>query len=400
MPLPYKLGDHGPEIDAWQEWFGRKFASYAPPRDAYYGSDEVRAVTEMQRRVGLPQTGRFDQATASHPKVAYPGYKPREHRPIWVYSAPGSGVSWDVGPPFDVGERCKKVLNLNHQPVGYAIGGYLGLMGGDPSLSYDDVIASEGVELERLLGVNPDVQEAMRLRRADARAAVAVELWFIGYSQSADGMKRAVARLFGPGGPYELLVDRINGVIVFGDPTTPGTGIARLVWTSPDWLNKLTHVINNQSPTADFYGIAADSIRPLFYEWFVKAETELPFVIYTGQIIIPALLNLVAPFLGGLAGGGLASLMAVPILAGASGVPAAALTPIVGGVLNARSTPNPDLIKLLSVQGILTNLPQLLGLLAAMPGIAVHGDYYAPKPEFGGRSGVDVAYDIVAGFRR
>jgi hypothetical protein len=60
----------------------------------------------------------------------------RPHRPIWCYSAPGSGVPWWVGPPFDLGEWCKATLNLNHQPVGYDIGGYLGFMGGDPSLSY------------------------------------------------------------------------------------------------------------------------------------------------------------------------------------------------------------------------------------------------------------------------
>jgi peptidoglycan hydrolase-like protein with peptidoglycan-binding domain len=381
MPLPYKLGSHGPEIDAWQEWFNRAFASYAPPKDGYYGGDEARAVRELQRRLGLPQTGIFDEVTAA--KAKFPGVKAREHRPIWVYTAPGSGVPWWVGPPFDLGEWCKQVLNLNHQPVGYPIGGYLGLMGGDPGLSYNDVINAQGAELERLIAACPDLTNP------------AVEFWFVGYSQSADGMKRAVERLFGAGGRFERLRPRINGIITFGDPTKPGTGIARLVWTAPDWITKLTHCITNVSPTPDFYAEAADNIRPLFYEWFVRAETELPFVIYTGQIIIPALLNLVAPFLGALT-----SPLAVPILAGATGIGSDMLGPLIGGVLGSKEKPNPELIKLLSVQGVLTNLPALVGLLGAMPGIAVHGDYHAPKPEFGGRSGFQVGCDVVAGFRR
>jgi hypothetical protein len=127
----------------------------------------------------------------------------------------------------------------------------------------------------------------------------------------------------------------------------------------------------------------------------------MSFITYSAEIVIPALLNLVAPFLGGMPGmTGLSSPLAVPILAGASGVAPGLLSTVIGGVMGSNEAPDPQLIQLLSVQGILTNLPAMLGLLTAMPGIAVHGDYYAPKPEFGGRSGFDVGYDIVAGFRR
>lgn len=34
MPLPYKLGDHGPEIRFWQDWFQRDYHAYAPLADA------------------------------------------------------------------------------------------------------------------------------------------------------------------------------------------------------------------------------------------------------------------------------------------------------------------------------------------------------------------------------
>lgn len=64
MSLPYRLGDNGPEIVAWQNWFDAMYAAYAPPIDGYYGDDEVTAVNEMQRRLGLTQTGVFDERTA------------------------------------------------------------------------------------------------------------------------------------------------------------------------------------------------------------------------------------------------------------------------------------------------------------------------------------------------
>lgn len=384
--MPLQLGDRNETVRRWRQVMAAMFPAYARmlgPLVADTDEFGTRARSwqqEYERRTGQVRDGIVSDQDLADLKIVRP------HRPIWCYSAPGSGVPWWVGPPFDLGEWCKAVLNLNHQPIGYPIGGYLGLMGGDPAFSYLDVCAALDAELERLLGINPDINNPD------------FELWGFGYSQSADAIKRAMARLFGPGGKYEHLRPRINGIIAFGDPTKPNTGIARLDWTAPDWLTALTHDITNESPTPDFYAEAADHIRPLFYQWFIRAETELPFVIYTAQIIIPALLNLIAPFLGGLAG--LGSPLALPILAGATGAPLEALAPIVGGVLGSREKPNPELIKLLSVQGLLTSAPDLIALLAALPGIAIHGDYYAPKPEFGDRSGLQVGQDIVAGFRR
>jgi hypothetical protein len=61
MPLPYRLGSHGPEILSWQKWFKRYASSYAPPIDGYYGSDEAKAVSEMRRRLKMPP-GDFDAA--------------------------------------------------------------------------------------------------------------------------------------------------------------------------------------------------------------------------------------------------------------------------------------------------------------------------------------------------
>lgn len=76
------------------------------------------------------------------------------------------------------------------------------------------------------------------------------------------------------------------------------------------------------------------------------------------------------------------------------------MSSLLGGVLGSTEAPNPKLIELLSVQGLLTSLPDLIGLIGALGGLQVHGDYYAPKSEFNGRSGLQVGYDIIAGFRR
>lgn len=82
MSLPYRVGDSGPEIVAWQNWFGLMYASYAPPVDGYYGSDEVAAVKEMQRRLGLPQSGSFDETTAAKAGYRADGnYGPRPVKP-------------------------------------------------------------------------------------------------------------------------------------------------------------------------------------------------------------------------------------------------------------------------------------------------------------------------------
>ena len=392
MPLPYKLGSNGAEVLEWGKWFAKKYASYAAPADGYYGYAERDAVSELQRRLGIPVTGVFDELTAAKSGYkALGGGTPQTgpYRPIWFYSAPGSGAPWHIGPAFDTGEWVKKTFNLNHQPVGYPIGGYLGFMGGDPGLSYNDVITAEKVELARLIRTNPDLKNPN------------VEFWFSGYSQSADGMRRALAELFGNSGEFAHLRPRINGVINFGDPsrhagrtkvgnTPKGSGIAR--YTAPQWLEDLTWSI---SSNGDFYSACDDTIRPLFYEWFIKAETELPFVIYTGQIIIPALLNLVAPFLGGIA-----SPLASGILSGATGLGGGLINSMLGGISSSSEPPNPELVKLLSVQGVLTNLPQLIKLVASLGGLQEHGNYSAPRPEFGNRSGVMVACDIVKDFRR
>lgn len=396
--VPYKLGSNDAntngEITTWGKWFAKKYESYAAKPDGYYGYDEVRAVSEYQRRAELPVTGWFDEVTALKSGYLKPKAKTREaHRPIWMYSAPGSGADWWMGPPFDTGEFCKGAFNLNHQPVGYPKGGYLGLMGGDPGLSYIDVITAEAAELERLIDACPDLNDPN------------VEFWFFGYSQSADGIKRAVVKLYGDDGKYKQLRSRINGLVLFGDPSRcpgptkvgndpKGWGIAR--YDSPQWADDLTWSITTHF---DMYACTTDdTLLPLFYEWFIKAETELPFVVYCASIVIPAItsyLGIVGPLLGGLFGAAGAA-----ILSATTGVALPFLTQLISGY--GGGSPNPELVKALSAQGLLTpqGIGKLIATLAALPGVQTHGEYHLPKPEFGGRTGIQVACDIVKDFRR
>lgn len=401
-----RIGSKGAEVRQLQAGMNAVFADYSKlDVDGEYGPLTAAVIAEFQRRSHLKITdygvvGAITRKELSRynilagTKSITPGVPtPPEPeapapRPIYIYSAAGTGGQWWQGPQFEAAEWCKG-LNIHHQPVGYPAGGFLGLMGGDPKISYNDSIANLGDELERLLGKNPDIDDPN------------IEFWFFGYSQSADGLKRKVAELFGDGGNYSHLRSRINGLILFGDPTRspgptkvgnnpPGWGIAR--WDAPEWLDKLTWSITTHY---DMYACATDdTLVKYFYPWFIRAETELPFVIYSAKIIIPALLNLAAPFLGGALGG-----VATPILSALTGLGGSFIGQLLGDIAGGDE-PDPELIKLLSIQGILSNIPQLIKTLVALQGIQTHGEYHLPKPEFDGRTGIQVACDIVRDFRR
>jgi hypothetical protein len=401
--IGYGLGDVGPQVATIQHRLLHAYpknsqaVSLGVTESGTYDQATTDAVRNVQPFLKPPQlaTGVANYATQLALGAATPPPPPPPaYRPIWIYSAPGSGAAWWLGPPFDVGQWCKDVLHLNHQPVNFPIGGYMGLMGGDPGLSYNEVIAAEGASLEWLLDNNPDVQKAMTALRADTHAPVDVELWFTAYSQSADGMEDALVRLFGDGGKYALIRGRINGTLMFGNPSRqpgptkvgnnpPGWGIARKI--RPQWLQDITWSITATSPMGpDFYAACDDEIRPLFYSEIVQAETSMSFAEHIVKIIIPVLLNLFGG-LGSLLTGGLGGLLG-PVIASAD--------------QKASEDVDRKIIDLFTVQGILTNIPALFKLLFALGGIQTHGSYNDPHDEFGGRTGVQVACDAVASFRR
>jgi hypothetical protein len=390
MALPFKLGSNGPEIRAWQDWAYANYPSYADligTKDAYYGLGEKAFTTEMQRRLKLPQTGVFDEFTAA--RVGYKGAKVPAHRKIWFYSAPGSGADYWLGPSHDLGERCKNVLHLNHQPLKFTKGGYLGFMGGDPGFSYNEVTYDQYKSLEYNLDHNPDINDPE------------VELWFSGYSQSADGMEDALEILFGDGGfihpgdptqtpsapgKYRHLRGRINGVVQFGNPSTKNTGIANKV-RSP-WLDALVRNVNYAN---DFYAVAPDEIRRNFYAIIVEADLSLPFFVHVLKIAGPIILQTI-PIFGGFLGP-----LAPLAIAGVTGLNAflPLLTGLMGQAQNAGDEEvDRKLIDMLSVTGLIKNIPGLIGLIAALPGLQAHGGYpFDPVM-------MDRAYDHIASFRR
>lgn len=390
MSLPYKLGSNGPEIRSWQDWAYANYNSYADligPKDAYYGLGEQAFTKEQQRRLGLPQTGVFDEFTAA--RVGFKGAKPVARRKIWIYTAPGSGANWDQGPSFDLGERCKDVLHLNHQPLSFTKGGYLGMLGGDPGFSYNEVTYDEYKSLEYNLDHCPDINDPD------------VEFWFSGYSQSADGMEDALEILFGDGGfvhpgdptrtpsapgKYRHLRDRINGVVQFGNPSTKGTGIANKV--RPAWLDAKIRNVNYPN---DFYAVAPDEIRRNFYAIIVQADLSVPFFVHVLKIAGPIILQTI-PIFGGFLGP-----LAPLAIAGTTGLNA--LLPLLTGLVGQAQTAGDEevdrkLIDMLSVTGLIKNIPGLIGLVAALPGLQAHGGYpFDPVM-------MDRAYDFIASFRR
>lgn len=329
---------------------------------------------------------------------------PRVYRPIYFFSAPGSGANNLIGPSNDVGIRVFDWLNINHRRLNFPIGGYLGALGGDASLSYLEVIAAEGADLELQLGQAIDESR-------ERNSLNSIEFWFSGYSQSADGMKKAVVRLFQDGGRFAEFRSRINGLILFGDPSRApgpvkrgagregyhprGWGIAR--YDSPQWIDDLTWSITTDG---DMYACTEDdTLLPGFYAWFVRAETTFSFVQFSAALIVPAIasyLNIFGPLLGGIFG----SAGAV-VIAGRAGISFSFLE----AILRSGAIDDPEIVRLrndLSAQGMLSTagIAKLIRTLAALPGVDTHGRYGDRRPEFGDRSGLEVGYDIVAGFRR
>nr|WP_255525526.1 peptidoglycan-binding domain-containing protein [Mycolicibacterium sp. BK634] len=448
------MGDVGPQVVKIQH---RLLAAYPKNSQAKtlgvvesgrYDEATQTAVKNIQPFLNLPATGIANAATqralgvvdTPAPAPVFP------HRKIWFFSAPGSGADWNVGPSFEVGEMVtgnrpgdpnRESLHINHQPLSFLKGGYMGLLGGSATATYVEVTWDECMSLLHCLDVNPDVQEALNLaleyctqkgwKPADLTDAqieeigdhLELELWMSGYSQSADGLEDALEHLFGDGGfvhpgnpakvpsgpgKYRILRGCINGVPQFGNPSKPVTGIARKV--RPDWLARRVHCITN---TGDFYAEvpASDHIRPAFYAIIIQSAISLPFMVHVLRIAVPIVMKWAAtlmPVFGPLLGG--FGPMVQMALGGLQGLQGLGNTPAFAGLMGQAAQPGDekvdhDLEQILEPQGLLQNIPSLIQLIAAVgPGLDAHNTYHLPKPEHDGRSGIQVAYDIVAAFRR
>lgn len=418
--MELKKGYNGPEYYPWYDWAKRYAAEYAfllGSRDGYFGAQEESFVREMQRRLGnVVIDGKFGDVMAARTgykwktglsTVVYP------YRKIWIWTSPGSGANFDQGPSFELGKMCKDILHLNHQPVYFQKGGYLGLLGGDSKFSYVEVTWDQCKSIEWLWDNNKDVQEAlafarMQIGNRDPNSLSDQELinlardiefegHFSGYSQSADGTEDAAEFLFGdpgfvhPGdksqtpstGKYRLLRHCVKRIVQFGNPSTPVTGIARK--TRPVWLASKVRNINKAN---DFYAVAPDKIRPLFYSIVIKAETELPFGVRILRLAVPVILQY-TPVLG------LFGPLGQLAVAGMTGLNAGSslLTGLFGQAGSDKDKEiDAKLIEMLGPMGILENVPGLLELLKSLPGLQAHGEYF--------KADIDAAYHHIASFRR
>jgi hypothetical protein len=435
---PNSVGDSDPKIVLAKQ----KLSKYSYGRPANDGTPIYTeafgaALTEYQHR----RNEEIDKGLKPGPRLTRPGWfdfdtkvqleiEPRpggganpppphlvtdEH----YLSAPGSGVDWWIGPPFTVGEWLKNENGVHHWPLGYPKGGYMGFMGGDSAQSYLDTIALEGLELERRIrddilggyGIKLGIGQKVTAEMV-AKLPAGFKLALGGYSQSAEGIIRAADRLFSDGGVFELLRPFLKVILVFGDPvrsgggtrygrTPPGAGISN--YRPPAWLLALIAEVVAESGSPDFYACCTSKIAKLAYQVIVRAETELPFLIYLAQIAIPALLNLLSGGLLGGAGGGLLGGLgglighagAIPLLSSVTGLSGGALTPLMGAAQEPTDDVSAQIAQLLTPTGLLTSIPDLIGLLIAMPGIQSHGEYHLVKPEWGNLTGEQTGVVLV-----
>jgi hypothetical protein len=432
-----KKGYQGPLYYPWYDWAFKYAKSYnflLGARDGYFGNGEDLFVREMQRRLGIVIDGVFGDRTAAAVHYTWPGTQsppvvaPR--RKIWITSSPGSGADAELGPSHDLGDRCRDVLKLNHQMMRFQKGGYLGLLGGNPAFSYNEVIWDQYHAILSFLDNNADAQEAMRLayaylakkgwREEDVTDSQLVEIaqnlefehHHSGYSQSAQGVEEACEYIYGDGGfihpgdptqtpsapgKYRLIRHTLKLVVNFGNPSTPITGIARK--TRSPWLARKVRNVNYDN---DFYAKVplSDNIRPTFYAEIVTSEMELPYFVHVIRIAVPIIMKWAAtfiPFIGPLLGGfGPMVQLGLGMINGLQGV---ANDPQMGNLLGLAGS-NIDiettnkLEYLLSPTGVLENIPGLIQLIAALPGLQAHGNY--PFDPFM----MDQAFNHIASFTR
>lgn len=425
ITFPLKVGSQGSEVGDLARAAVRRYASYAHELDGvtplkadnYYGLGEKAFVTTWQARMKRPITGTLTQDEFNFIVKGTPFPEvPKGRVGQWMYTFPGSGADFNIGPSFDVGVWAEQNYGIRHQPVKFLKGGYLGLLGGDSTASYVDVTYDEYKSLEWLLDNNSDVQKAMDAINTGKPVTTALGLLFSGYSQSADGLEDALEILFGDGGfvipktgeitgpgKYRALRKYIKRVIQFGNPSRQpgamsgqvgwnpkGWGIARKI--RPQWLRDITVSITNPG---DFYASVPDSdgIRPPFYGEIIYSKTSLPYFVHILNLAVP----IIASYLGVV--GQLFGPLMPMILASATGL--TNLLPLLSGLIGQsqqtgyHDAVDVELEALLKPKGVLTHLDDLLALVGALPGLQAHGEYWVIKPELGNRSGIQVGCDEI-----
>lgn len=287
---------------------------------------------------------------------------------ITVATAAGTWAPWDIGYPADVG----RALDTEWDPVLAELMGELprfrwrgivypavGFLNPDPNTSYNESVAigvTNGLHAvgETIGGLPPIIYRAEQVDSLSYSDLRVIPVDLVGYSQGAEVVIRIAIELTRRG-------LRPRRIVTFGSPCRApgptrvgnnprGSGISRLY--TPEPLRPFTtDIVRNRG---EMYGCAPeDTYLPEFYELFVQAEVSLPFAAAVFQFLTPYI-----------AGGVGAVLSGNPFLA-------------LGTV---------DLPKAVRTAGVLTDF------IATQ----AHTSYHLPAPEFGGRTGIQVAIDALA----
>jgi peptidoglycan hydrolase-like protein with peptidoglycan-binding domain len=249
MPLPYELGARGPEIEYWQAWFQRMYRAYAPTKDGVYGDGDVAAVTEMQRRLGLPQTGIFDNTTAQAAGFTPP---PPNLLPI-MFTVEGHTSDMFRGPVADTATALESEGICHHQPIGYDNG----------ALPFDN---DSGInELARLVGAT-QMDNGVPFPQGTP--------WSLGvYSQGAIVGSYFYFRYLQPGKPLAWRAPDLKGVLAYANPCRQTDSIAS--WARP-WVRATgTHGLDpNQRFGLPGFPAKPDNWVDVYREGDIFAEND------------------------------------------------------------------------------------------------------------------------------
>lgn len=197
MHFPLVPGDNGPDVTRWQQWFNRAYISYAPPVSGTYGAADVAATKELQRRLGLNQTGNFNIQTAK---------KSRYIETPLIFSVEGHMSDMWRGPVADTAAQLEAEGLAHHQPIGYQNG----------SIPFDN--ASGANELARLFG----------LGTLDSGVAFPLGTPYVleGFSQGAIVVTDFIANFLQPSQLHAPRAGDCLGVLMYGNPTRSKGSVA------------------------------------------------------------------------------------------------------------------------------------------------------------------------------
>lgn len=285
---------------------------------------------------------------------------------IRILTAAGTWAPWMVGYPADVGRALTSEWDavfaellgetgprFRWRPIGYPAVGFLNP---DPNTSYNESVALGVTEGLRILAEEFGELPPARFDADDLGAWEPIELDadLVGYSQGAEVVIRIAIELLRRGLRPRRIVTlgspcRPPGRTLVGN-SPPGSGISRLY--TPKALRRITCDIVRDK--GEMYGCAKDNTYLAeFYGLFVKAEASMDFAAAALQWSMP----------------------------------------YVAGGLGAVLSGNPfGVIKVIDPAKAIATAGQLIDFASTQ----AHTSYHLPAPEFGGRTGIQVAVDYLS----